>query len=316
MCVAAFATPLLASSLTTLMGIAAVGAGDATMPSGLKRNLLPIIWSFVGLLALAALIVVTFLLRRRAQESKELMIIATKPKEIRYSLSNTTSTIERCFSQVGYAITRIKTFKALERRIAGKAPDVVLVDWAFDANVADEVEIILVVNPRTMKVPIIYYDVPNPAKAAERKARLPHAYYLGPEFTDRDVFKIVQQHTQGTSVAAIQRKGDDGSSLEGDISGEEGLGAVLQLLEIGQKSGCLLVRRESPVGVIYFEAGNPVYARTSAQLGEKAVYELLDLKSGGFRFMTDQKASERNCSITTMGVLMEWARLKDEARKR
>ena len=266
----------------------------------------------------AVLIVIVVLLVRRTSaraaarvaSNKTLVLVALKPKQIRNSLNNTTTTIESCFSGIGYTIHTTRTVAQFEQRIRHRAPDVVLVDWEAAPGIADEIETSLAARSGTESVPVVHYNAPSNAPAS-RRPRVRNVYYVGSEVSDRDLFKIIQPHTLGVTQTSIVRKGSDSSAIEGDVS-EGGLGAVLQLLEIGQKSGCLMIRQDKPYGVICFEGGNPTYAITNTNRGEKAVYELLDLKSGSFSFVSGRKAPERNCTTSTMGVLMEWARVKDE----
>ncbi|MBD3239549.1 MAG: DUF4388 domain-containing protein [Chitinivibrionales bacterium] len=249
----------------------------------------------------------------RVAADKELLIVAQEPKEIRYSLSNATWTIEKCFSELGFSISRVRSLENFWQRLKSRRPDVILADWKLSPDTADEVEIALSEDPRTASVPVVYYDVP-PEVPQSRRPRVKNVYYLGTEISDRDLFSIIQSHTLGVTHTSIVRKADESSAIEGDI-GEGGLSSVLQLVEIGQKNGCLLIRQEKPYGMIFFENGNPVYAATKSTAGEKAIYELLDLKTGHFRFAGDKKPPERNCATSTMGVLMEWSRVKDESTR-
>ncbi len=272
----------------------------------------------VGTAVLVVLLVLLIRLRAakaaaRVAADKELLIVAQEPKEIRYSLSNTTWTIEKCFSEVGFSIHRLRSLEQFWQRVKNRRPDVVLADWKLSPNVADEIEVVLSEDPQTASVPVVYYDVPAEIPQS-RRPRVKNVYYLGTEISDRDLFNIIQSHTLGITHAAIVRKADESSAIEGDI-GEGGLSSVLQLLEIGQKNGCLLIRQDKPYGMIFFETGNPVYAATKNAAGEKAIYELLELKDGHFRFAGDKKPPERNCATTTMGVLMEWSRVKDESTR-
>jgi hypothetical protein len=215
---------------------------------------------------------------------------------------------------VGFAVQRARSPEDFWQRIKHRRPDVVLADWKLAPNIADEIEIGLSEEPQLASVPVLYYDVP-PDVPQSRRPRVKNVFYLGTDISDRDLFKIIQSHALGvTQTSTIVRKADVTSAIEGDI-GEGGLSSVLQHLEIGQKNGCLLIRQEKPYGMIFFEMGNPVYAATRDITGEKAIYDLLELKSGHFRFAGDKKPPERNCSISTMGVLMEWSRVKDESTR-
>ncbi len=273
------------------------------------------------LLGLAVLIFAANMITRRVREraaaritsDKLLIIISTQPKDIRYSLSNTMSTIEKCFAEIGFSIQRMADLNGFDQRIKRRAPDVILVDWAIGASLADELEISLGATPDTIGIPVVYYNAPAEV-AAQRRPRVRNVYYLGVEFSDRDVLKLIQPHALGTTQTTIVRDSTPGSAISGEIS-EGGLNQVFQLLEIGQKTGCLFVSQEQPYGMVFFDGGNPVFATTRSLKGHEAVYNMLDLKSGMFRFAPDKKPPERNCTISTMGVLMEWARIKDEASR-
>lgn len=291
---------------------------SAGIGSALQENRLVIILGASGLAALAIVVWLIALLLRRAERSaaskmatgKELVIVAQQPKEIKFTLTNTTSTIEKCVNKVGYAVHRAPTLQAFAQRIKHHVPDVVLVDWEAVPPAADEVEMELAADLRTRQVPVVHYNVPADIPSS-RRPKHRNVSYLGTDFADRDLFKIVQPLATGHQQTTIQRKSNDSSAIEGDIT-EGSLGSVFQLVEIGQKSGCLLIRNQDPAGMIFFENGNPICAATRTCKGEKAIYEILDMTAGQFRFVSGQQPPERNCATTTMGVLMEWARLKDE----
>jgi hypothetical protein len=299
-------------------------AAKAVSTIQVKKLLLPAGIGAVALLVLILAIVSGVRVARRMREraasklstGKTIVVVAEADKDIRYSLTNAPSTIVRCFSEVGFSVLRAKTAAVLAQRIRHRTPEVVLVDWAMGAGLADEIESVMAGDVASRQVPLIYYNAPQ-SVAASRTPKVKAVYYLGTELSDRDVFKIIQPHSLGSSTqTTIQRKGAGASGLEGDISDASGLSAVLQLIEIGQKTGALMISQgDKPVGMMCFESGNPAYAATSANKGEKAIYELLDLTSGQFKFTTDTKGPERNCAISTMGALMEWSRVKDESGK-
>jgi hypothetical protein len=147
----------------------------------------------------------------------------------------------------------------------------------------------------------------------EATKRFTNMYYLGPSLTERDLFAIISPLTtvdHGTRLIPISIVA---SALEGDI-GEGGLNPVLQLIDSGSKTGCLLVSGPEASGTLYAEDGFITYAASGNASGQEAVMEFLDVKSGHFRFVADKKTDEKNCSIRIMAVLMEWAKEKDETR--
>jgi len=89
---------------------------------------------------------------------------------------------------------------------------------------------------------------------------------------------------------------------------------VLQFIEIGSKTGCLLIETERPFGLIYFLNGRIIYAATAQEIiGKEAVFMILNLKNGNFRFILNRKPKSSNANLSTLEVLMEWTKALDEA---
>jgi hypothetical protein len=102
------------------------------------------------------------------------------------------------------------------------------------------------------------------------------------------------------------------SALEGDIR-LGNLMEVMQFIEIGKKTGCLYITVKSPFGLIYFENGRITYAATQGVQGKEAVFEILNLKEGHFHLVLDKTSQSKNVNLSTLEVLMDWTKVKDEA---
>lgn len=89
--------------------------------------------------------------------------------------------------------------------------------------------------------------------------------------------------------------------------------AVLQVLEMGRKTGVLRVEGDAAgEGRIWIHQGAPVHAETPKQQGFDAAAVLVNAASGRFRFEpgSDLPASTIRASVTEL--LLEASRLKDE----
>jgi len=101
-------------------------------------------------------------------------------------------------------------------------------------------------------------------------------------------------------------------SLEGLLK-EVDLVDVIQLIEMGRKTGMLLLESPWGPGRVYFQQGDPVYAMTERWKGVEAFNTMLTWKEG--RFKLDQKAVSIEPNISHSGgqeLLMEGVRLADE----
>ncbi len=101
-------------------------------------------------------------------------------------------------------------------------------------------------------------------------------------------------------------------SLEGLLK-EVDLVDVIQLIEMGRKTGMLLLESSWGPGRVYFDHGTPIYAMTENWGGIEAFNIMLSWKEG--RFKLDQRAVSIEPNIEHSGgqeLLMEGVRLADE----
>lgn len=100
--------------------------------------------------------------------------------------------------------------------------------------------------------------------------------------------------------------------LEGTIT-RDSLAEILQFLEIGRRTGLLSLEDPQPAGLIAFEDGDIILARTRTLEGPDAVFEILALDAGTFRFYADKPAGQGNLRISATQILLQWARKVDES---
>jgi DNA-binding response OmpR family regulator len=101
-----------------------------------------------------------------------------------------------------------------------------------------------------------------------------------------------------------------------------GLSALLVMIEMERKSGVLAVRRAGAAGRLFAREGRIIAARVdgdrapeSARKGAAAVYHMLTWSEGQFDFSAVQVEAEDEIQMSTTGLLMEGARLIDEAAR-
>jgi CheY-like chemotaxis protein len=128
-------------------------------------------------------------------------------------------------------------------------------------------------------------------------------------------FSIKELKAKIRSLSKKIRDLDERGSLEGLLK-EVDLVDVIQLIEMGRKTGMLLIESPDGTGRIYFEQGGPIFARTERWTGLEALYCLLGLKEGRFRL--DQRHVTVEANIRKGGgqeLLMEGIRLSDEMKE-
>lgn len=88
--------------------------------------------------------------------------------------------------------------------------------------------------------------------------------------------------------------------------------AVLQMLELGVKTGMLEVDTSDGPGRLWLERGNPIHAETKSQLGFDAAVTIANANAGRFRFEPGPPRSERTIEASVTELLLEASRQLDE----
>jgi hypothetical protein len=182
---------------------------------------------------------------------------------------------------------------------------------SLQANVWKNVDAILSERSSTTSLLVIFYNFPD-LVAPKPRMRLNNVQYLGLSFADRDLFAFITPLIITGQQSAVVQTSVKSSALEGEIT-EGSLSVFFQFIEMGRKTGCLLIRDNAPYGMVYFENGRVIYAACKEKQGQVALFDIFHLAKGEFRFLADKLPAERNCSISIMEILMELAKTQDEA---
>jgi pSer/pThr/pTyr-binding forkhead associated (FHA) protein len=88
--------------------------------------------------------------------------------------------------------------------------------------------------------------------------------------------------------------------------------AVLQLLEMGRKTGLLRIDSDATPGKLWLRAGDPVHAETKNQVGFDAAIALVHATSGTFAFEPNVAPAEATIEASVTHLLLEASRQQDE----
>jgi hypothetical protein len=89
--------------------------------------------------------------------------------------------------------------------------------------------------------------------------------------------------------------------------------AVLQMLELGVKTGVLEIDTTDGPGRLWMARGHPVHAQTKSQAGFDAAIAIANAKTGRFRFEPDRTSPERTIEASVTELLLEASRQIDES---
>ena len=269
---------------------------------------------FIIFIALVTLVVILILRRTRSKpqriEAFHAFIIAKTPPNIQCIISNKTISLEKYLQAIGFSVRTVHDLSAAQRHVVKAVTDIVFIDWNISDDIPGTVEV-LFANFDEQKQPLaIFYNVPDLSSIPLIPVLL-RAYHLGASFSDHDISKLITP----TILSKTSPKAGAGSALEGDIA-EGNLPEIMQFIEIGKKTGCLLIETTSPLGMIYFNQGRIVHAAAANNLQSKdAINSLLGLTQGHFRFLLNKEPKVIDLNLSTLEVLMEWTKTEDEAHR-
>jgi pSer/pThr/pTyr-binding forkhead associated (FHA) protein len=105
---------------------------------------------------------------------------------------------------------------------------------------------------------------------------------------------------------------DTGEALRGDLS-EIPASAVLQVLEVGGKTGALGIVTDEGTNRIWLEKGRPVHAESPSREGTEAALVICRITEGRFVFDPGHPAPEASIKMSLTELLLESSRRFDES---
>jgi pSer/pThr/pTyr-binding forkhead associated (FHA) protein len=104
-----------------------------------------------------------------------------------------------------------------------------------------------------------------------------------------------------------------GRAFQGDLAQIPPF-AVVQILEMGRKSGVLEMNSDGAPGHLWFRDGDPIHAETKDQVGFDAAIALVFAKSGRFTFEPSTEFPKATIQASVTQLLLEASRQIDEGR--
>jgi CheY-like chemotaxis protein len=160
--------------------------------------------------------------------------------------------------------------------------------------------------PETAAVPFVFLSAKKDVDERVVGLEMGADDYITKPFSIKELKAKIRSITK--KVSDLKEVG----SLEGLLR-EVDLVDVIQLIEMGRKTGMLILETPGGEGKVYFDQGNPVFAQAGSWEGVEAFNVMLSWRDG--RFKLDQKAVAIDYNIdpgSGQELLMEGVRLSDE----
>lgn len=247
----------------------------------------------------------------RLPAGKSCLIVARKTKMVPlFQEKKDTLSLKKFFVRNDFDVAEAPSIEKVNKILLNYIPDVIIVDWQFSTNVQNAIFKMLSDRSIVANIIIIFYNTVD-AFSVRKEAKFGHVSYLDSTFTMDAVYKLVSPLLRKRNTIRIDHTVE--KDLEGKIVNYN-LVEIFQLLSREEKSGCLVVEQHNPIATIFMDRGRIIHARSVNATGKKAVFNVLSLTQGVFRFIPNKRPVSANMSCEVMQLLLEWTKLVDETR--
>ncbi|MDO5576823.1 MAG: DUF4388 domain-containing protein, partial [Fibrobacter sp.] len=271
----------------------------------------------VSVLVIIVLILLLFMLTirsvKRARRKTNCLMVRRKPKWIKYSGKNDKQVIfAKYLKNFGFRVKVVKSIDQIGIFLPNNRPDIVFVDWQMEPGIHEKINEMLKEQVFTEDCMVVFYNISDAAEIGNDLTFDNRTFFLSKKFTVLDLNKILLMVKMNSDEKSHRASGLSDSSLNGVIT-EQSLQEIIHMMDVNKKTGCLMVKDQCPIGMIFFEDGLMTYAMTNTKIAEQAVFEILALKSGNFQFLPGRKPASRQMELDVMSALMENAKAEDES---
>lgn len=197
--------------------------------------------------------------------------------------------------------------KALAETLLRK-PDILLLDLSVPILPPERLIQILRSNPNTRSIPIFFLSDREQSVSGFRQGV---DEFIRKPFHEEEILLRIQR-------ALFQDPLSEALTGDSEISGNLSqifLPDLWQMLSMNRKNGILQVEAEHITGSVYIERGEIISAVTRNIAGEKALFRLIPLKEGKFRFLPGKVGVRRTIFTPSQQAILEGMRHDDELRK-
>jgi len=189
-----------------------------------------------------------------------------------------------------------------------RRPSILLLDLSVPILGPERLIQILRSNPNTQDLPIFFLSDREQSLSGFRPGV---DQFIRRPFHEEEVFQFIQRALVQDPLSEILT-GD--SEINGNLS-QIFIPDLWQMLSMNRKSGILQVEGERVSGSIYIERGEIISASTQNIVGEKALFRMIPLTVGKFRFLPGKVGVRRTIFTPNQQTILEGLRHDDELRK-
>lgn len=189
-----------------------------------------------------------------------------------------------------------------------RRPEILLLDLSVPILAPERLVQILRSNPNTRSMPIFFLSDREQSVSGFRQGV---DEFIRKPFHEEEILLRIQRALYQDPLSEALT-GD--SEISGNLS-QIFLPDLWQMLAMNRKNGILKVEAEHISGTVYIERGEIISAVTRNICGEKALFRLIPLKEGKFRFHPGKVGVRRTIFTPSQQAILEGMRHDDELRR-
>ena len=189
-----------------------------------------------------------------------------------------------------------------------RRPEILLLDLSVPILAPERLVQILRSNPNTRSMPVFFLSDREQSVSGFRQGV---DEFIRKPFHEEEILLRIQRALYQDPLSEALT-GD--SEISGNLS-QIFLPDLWQMLAMNRKNGILQVDAEHISGSVYIERGEIISAVTRNITGEKALFRLIPLKEGKFRFLPGKVGVRRTIFTPSQQAILEGMRHDDELRR-
>jgi len=190
-------------------------------------------------------------------------------------------------------------------------PDLVILSLELPLIDGVKLSQIIRTNPKTEAIPIIYL---NEKTVQLNHFRRGYDYFIIKPFNPHELKKIIDDTKKRILTAeGIKSKEEFSGTLK-----QMSIPDIIQILSINQRTGNLYITTDDDKdkkSIISFNEGRIINAKTGNATSVKALYRILNIQEGYFKFVPAQPDLQEEIKESTDSLLMEGLRQNDELKE-
>lgn len=211
-----------------------------------------------------------------------------------------------CLQSEGYRVSRLRDPSKAMEKISSSIPDLLLCEINNNQKAGLNLCTDLREHPKASRVPV-FFIAPKEAESLAAECLKAGADDFITQPVEPDILILKIKRALNSFAQKQSRKGIEGSLEE--MSAMD----IIQSVATGEKNVKITLESNGHMGSIFIKGGEIIHAETDNMEGQEALFRLMTFQHGEFRVVSCSSFPHRTIHGSTMSLLMEGARLVDEA---